>query len=148
MGFTAFEETSIQFPEVPFVNEYSDRKKKDGSLFAVQSIFLSEKGIMAFTSSFKVFIWKNEKLHNQLLEKIGTTLSQEETMDCFSIQLVAATKKCFVAGFDDSIQGYWVEDGKFYSFTQSSTVPSNLPIEGLEVPKQIDSSPRTGRKAS
>lgn len=147
MGFQAYEETSTTFPEVPFVNEYPDKKKKDGTLFAVQSIFLSDKGIMAFTSAFKVFIWKSEKLHNQLLEKIGSTLSQESTMDCFSIQLVASTKKGYVAGFDDSVQGYWTEDGRFYSFLEFLTVPSNPPIEGLDVPKAIDSSPQTGRKA-
>lgn len=147
MGFQAYEETSVSFPEVPFLSDFPQKKKYNGTLFAVQSIFLSDKGIMAFTSAFKVFIWKSEKLHNELLEKIGSTLSHETPMDCFSVLLDSDVKKGFVTGFDDSIRGFWNEDGRNYQFDQITHVPSNPPIEGLDVPKDIDTSPQTGRKA-
>lgn len=147
MAFQAYEDTNTQFPEVPFLTEFPGRTKSDGTLYTVNSIYLSEKGIMAFTHCFKVFIWKSEKLHNELLERIGSTLDGVTTMPCFSIQTVKATKKGFVAGFDDSLEGTWTEDGKFYSFTLHSPVPSDTPIPGLDVPKQIDTSAQTGRKA-
>lgn len=148
MAFQAYEESSVSFPEVPFLSDYPHKKKQDGTLFAVQSIFLSDKGIMAFTSAFKVFIWKSEKLHNELLEKIGSTLSHETPMDCFSVLLDGTVKKGFVGGFDDSIRGFWNEDGRNYQFDQITHVPSEPLLEGLDVPKQIDSSPKTGRRAS
>ena len=148
MPFVPVEETTSNLPDVPFISDWSKRKANDGSTFVVCNVLLCSKGLILFTEEFKVFIWKSEKFHNAVLERIGESFDPEEPKDSVAVQVAVSTKKCFIAGFDSDVQGSWSEDGSVYTFTSSNRVPSMLPTMDSVPKSAIDRAPRNARRAS
>lgn len=147
MPFKEILETTQTFPDVPFLNDWKSKKKNDGTIFTVHTIFQSDKGLVLSTSEFKVFIWKSEALFTSILEKIGASLQPNGTFESLAVKPIAATKKGFSLGWDDSVTGFYVEDGRVIAFTPSDTALSSSPME-LELDGDvIDTSPKNGRKA-
>lgn len=148
MGFKVIEDVSSTLPDVPFISDWNKRKANDGTTFLVQHCIVSQKGIVLFTSEFKVFVWKSEKLCNVLLEHIGNSLDSDNPQSSVCILVAATTKKFFVAGFEDEVSGYWNADGSVYSFTEVSTVLSDSPTLPMDVKEEVDTRPKNGRRAS
>lgn len=134
--------------DVPWLSEHKSPKKLEGTTFIVRKVLLRPKGVMAFTSEFKVFIWKSSKAHNQILEHIGKALSPENPLEAFVVVPVVATKYGFVPGFDDEVKGSWDEENLNYTFRELLTVPSESLSLDLQGSGMVDSSPKTGRRAS
>lgn len=147
MALRIIEESSNSLPEVPFLSDWSSAKKNDGNTYTVTSALISAKGVILFTSCFKVFIWKSEKLHNVLLEHIGSALNPDTPKDSVGVCLVASSKKGFQVGFDDEILGHWESEGTVYSFTEAPTALSETPTQGEIVQPPVDTSPKNSRRA-
>lgn len=147
MALRLIEESSNSLPEVPFLSDWSNAKKNDGNTYTVLSVLISAKGIIMFTSAFKVFVWKSEKLHNVLLEHIGSSLNPDTPKDSVGVCLVASTKKGFQVGFDDEVLGHWESEGTVYSFLEASTALSSTPTQTEIVQAPVDTSPKNARRA-
>lgn len=148
MPFQPISDSSSTLPEVPFLNEWKNVTKNDGNFYTVLSLLVSSKGIILFTDSFKVFVWKSSKVHNTLLEHVGSTLSDECKGAGIVIQCVKVAKNGFIAGLDDSIQGYWESEGTVYTFTESSSAPPITPTIPELGGSTVNTSPKNGRRAS
>ena len=146
MALQLIEESSNSLPEVPFLSDWSKKKANDGTTFIVQAVLVSGKGCILFTSEFKVFIWKSEKLHNVLLEHVGKALNPDVPLASIAVVPVATTKKGFVTGFEDEIIGTWTMESSFYSFLESMNPPSSEPTLPLSGSGMVDSSPKNGRR--
>lgn len=134
--------------DLPWLSDWKGAKKADGTSFVVQKIVLRPKGLMVFTGSFKVFLWKSFKAHNLILEHVGSATSPENPRDSVSIVLVASTKYGYVPGFDDEVQGSWDEEGLNFTFRELLSVPSQTASLDLQGSGMVDSSPKNGRRAS
>lgn len=134
--------------DLPWLNEWKGAKKSDGTSFVVQKVVVRPKGLMVFTSAFKVFLWKSFKAHNQILEHIGGCIEPMQPKESVSIVLVGSTKYGYVPGFDDEVLGNWTEEGLNYTFNESLSVPSETPSLDLQGSGMVDSSPKNGRRAS
>lgn len=148
MALQLIEDTSNSLPEVPFLSDWTKKKANDGTTFIVRSVLVSGKGCILFTSDFKVFIWKSEKLHNVLLEHVGTGLNPDLVLPSIAVVPIATTKKGFAVGFEDEVKGTWNMDGSVYSFLESLNPPSEVPTLPLSGSGMVDSSPKNGRRAS
>lgn len=134
--------------ELPWLNEWKQAKKHDGTVFTVQKLLLRPKGLMVFCREFKVFVWKSMKTHNAVLEHVGKATDPSNPLDSVVCIPAASTKYGFSIGFDDSIKGCWDEENLNLTFRELLTVPSetaSLPLSGSGM---VDSSPKNGRKAS
>lgn len=147
MALQLIEDTSNSLPDLPFLSEWTKKKANDGTTFIVRSVLVSGKGCILFTSDFKVFIWKSEKLHNVLLEHVGTGLNPDLTLPSIAVVPIATAKKGFAVGFEDEVQGTWTMDGSVYAFLEASTVPPEEPTLPLSGSGMVDSSPKNGRRA-
>lgn len=134
--------------DLPWLAEWKHAKKNEGTTFIVQKILLRPKGLMVFTSEFKVFIWKSSKAHNHILEHVGKALTPENPLEAVVLVPVAATKYGYVPGFDDEVKGSWDEQNLNYSFRELLTVPSESLSLDLKGSGMVDSSPKNGRRAS
>lgn len=148
MAVTLFDNEETNIPDVPWIGDWTRAKANDGTAFTCTHLIVRPKGIMAFASEFKVFIWKSEKIHNQLLEHVGKALTPENPLHGFVLVPVKAHKRGYLPGFDDELKGSWVEDGNTYTFQESLTAPSNEPTLPLSGSGMNDASPKTGRRAS
>lgn len=132
----------------PWLSDWTKAKKNDGTAFTVIKALIRPKGLMLFTSEFKVFMWKSSKAHNGILEHIGKALTPENPLPAVVLVLDFDSKYGYTPGFDDSISGSWDEQNLNYSFRELLTVPSEtLPLD-LQGSGMVDSSPKTGRRAS
>lgn len=134
--------------DLPWLNEWKGAKKAEGTAYTALKLLLRPKGLMVFTSSFKVFIWKSSKAHNQILEHVGKALTPDNPLEALVIVPVASTKYGYVPGFDDEIKGSWDEENLNYTFRELLTVPSESLSLDLQGSGMVDSSPKTGRRAS
>lgn len=148
MAVTLFDNAETSLPEVPWIGDWTKAKANDGTAFIAQAILVRPKGLMVFTSEFKVFVWKSEKIHNALLEHVGKALVPENPLESFVLVPVKAHKRGYLPGFDDENQGWWEEEGTTYSFRESLTLPSTAPTLALSGSGMVDSSPKNGRRAS
>lgn len=147
MALRLIDDSKNTLPEVPFLSDWTSAKKNDGNTYTVLQLLVSAKGVILFTSAFKIFVWKSEKLHNVLLEHVGSSLNPDTPKESIGVVLVAATKKGFQVGFDDEVQGYWESEGTVYSFLETSTAASEGSALPLEVKVEVDTAPKNGRKA-
>lgn len=147
MALQLIEDTSNSLPDVPFLSDWSKQEANDGTTFIVSSALVSGKGCILFTSDFKVFIWKSEKLHNVLLEHVGKGLNPDTSLASIAVVPVATTRKGFVVGFEDEVLGTWTMEGSVYSFLESLHPPSSEPTLPLSGSGMVDSSPKNGRRA-
>lgn len=148
MAIQFIDEQEQNQQDLPWITEWKGAKKAEGTAFTALKLLLRPKGLMVFTSDFKVFIWKSSKAHNQILEHVGKATTPENPMEALMVVPVASTKYGFMTGFDDEIKGSWDEENLSLTFRELLTVPSEtLPLD-LKGSGMVDSSPKTGRRAS
>lgn len=148
MAVTFLVQEESQEQDLPWLNEWKQAKKHDGSAFTVQKIVLRPKGLMVFCREFKVFVWKSLKAHNTVLEHVGKATDPVNPLDSVVIVPNAATKNGYMVGFDDSVKGCWDEEGLNLTFRELMTVPSETASLDLKGSGMVDSSPKNGRRAS
>lgn len=148
MGISFIDIEQENEQDLPWLNERKDLKKIEGTTYIVRKVLLRPKGLMVFTSDFKVFIWKSSKAHNQVLEHIGKALTPENPLEAFVVVPVQTTKYGYIPGFDDEVKGSWDEENLNYTFRELLTVPSESLSLDLQGSGMVDSSPKNGRRAS
>jgi len=96
-------ESPQSFESVPFLKEWLENKPfPDGEIFRIRRFKLGDKGISIFTDSFCCFLFKNEKLSNQVLEAIGHYLQQADAYGLVCI-LEKSQKRKFTVAMDDEL---------------------------------------------
>lgn len=148
MAIRIIEDSSNDLPVVPWLNEWNKAKSNDGNGYNVLALLVTDKGIILATSEFKVMVWKSQSLHNQILEHVGTAYDGTTSNDALVLVVKTKLKAMYQAGFDDSEKGYWTSVGKIYTFLPATHPPSEALIPDVMSGVAIDSSPKTGRRAS
>lgn len=148
MAIKLIDDSPTDLPEVPWITDWTRVKANDGAGFIVQCLLVGNKGLIVATNDFKVMVWKSQGLHNAILEHIGSAYDTASSNDSLVVVVKAKTKALHQFGFDDSEKGHWVSTGRIYQFFPLAHTPSDALIPEVMSGVAIDSSPKTGRKAS
>lgn len=148
MAIKLIDDAPTDLPDVPWITDWTRVKANDGTGFLVQALLVGNKGLIVATSEFKVMVWKSQGLHNALLEHIGSAYDGTTSNDAIVVVVKAKTKALHQFGYDDSEKGYWTSTGRIYTFLPSAHPPSDALIPEVMSGGAIDSSPKTGRRAS
>lgn len=148
MAIKLIDDAPTDLPDVPWITDWTRVKANDGAGFIVQALLVGNKGLIVATNEFKVMVWKSQGLHNAILEHVGNAYDPASSNDSLVVVVKAKTKSLHQFGFDDSDKGFWTSTGRIYQFTPSAHPPSDALIPEVMSGVAIDSSPKTGRKAS
>lgn len=119
-----------QSADIPFLSDLLKTKegqKLDGQVFDVESIIYasSGKGYLVKTSAFSVFIWKNQKTTQQMLEALNLYWEQGNGF-VFVVQVALKVKDKHRIGVDFERTSYWQKKGD--SFISTSSLTEDIPL--------------------